>query len=135
MRQKSLGGCRLKNSERCERLKWPRRLLLLTLATCLVKSQQPVGLVPVPNPKPGVNDSGPLLCEVAELKKSETQGLRVYSPDGKQVLINKEDEEGTAQVYLGQADSPGLTCITCQEQPNGPKHNRRKMQPRWHPSG
>ena len=139
----------MKNSERCERLRWPPRLptarfplsrkwpaalLFVTLATCLVKSQQPVGLVPGPNRKP-VDDPERVLCEVAELKKSETQGLRVYSPDGKQVLINKEDEEGTAQVYLGQADSSDVRCITCDEQPNGPKRNRRKMQPHWHPSG
>ena len=110
-------------------------LLFITVASCLVKSQQPAGSIPTPTPKPGVDGFDRLLCQVGELKKSEIQGLRAYSPDGQRVLVNKEDEGGTAQVYLGQADSSVLTCITCDEQPNGPKHNRMKMQPRWHPSG
>src|SRR5215831_10791947 len=74
-------------------------------------------------------------CTVSELKKSDVQGLRVYAPDGKRYLINKEDEEGTAQIYLGREGNAGLTCLTCAERPNGPKRKRFKMQPHWHPSG
>jgi Tol biopolymer transport system component len=74
-------------------------------------------------------------CTVRELKKSDVQGLRVYAPDGKRYLINKEDEEGTAQIYLGREGNAGLTCLTCEERPNGPKRKRFKMQPHWHPSG
>ncbi|MCC6587042.1 MAG: PD40 domain-containing protein [Bryobacterales bacterium] len=74
-------------------------------------------------------------CSVRELRKSDIQGFKVYSPDGSRYVINKEDEHGTAQIYLGGDGKPGLTCITCEERPNGPKRKRFKMQPRWHPSG
>jgi hypothetical protein len=72
---------------------------------------------------------------VKELKRSEIQGLRIYSPDGRRFLINKEDEHGIAQVYLGKTGNPALTCITNTQQPGGPKPRRFKMQPTWHPSG
>ena len=78
---------------------------------------------------------GDRACVVQELKKSETQGLKVYSPDGSRFLINKEDEKGTAQIYIASAQRPELTCITCTEKPGGPKPERFKMQPHWHPSG
>lgn len=74
-------------------------------------------------------------CSVKELKKSETQGLQVQAPDGNRFAINKEDEKGIAQIYIGTRGSAALTCITCTQQPNGPKPDRFKMQPRWHPSG
>ena len=80
-------------------------------------------------------DQDTAACEIRELKKSEVQGLKVYSPDGARFLINKEDEKGTAQVYVGTDESPALTCITCTQRPGGPKRERFKMQPRWHPSG
>jgi Tol biopolymer transport system component len=73
-------------------------------------------------------------CGVQELKKSEIQGLKVYSPDGTRFLINKEDEKGTAQIYIGTGNA-ALTCITCAERTGGPKRERFKMQPVWHPSG
>jgi Tol biopolymer transport system component len=74
-------------------------------------------------------------CEVRQLAKSEIQGLKVYSPDGTRFLINKEDEKGTAQIYLGADNSSALTCITCAQREGGPKRERFKMQPVWHPSG
>jgi Tol biopolymer transport system component len=74
-------------------------------------------------------------CNVRSLKKSEIQGLRVYSPDGRRFLINKEDERYTAQIYIGTSGSSALDCITCAERPGGPKVERFKMQPVWHPSG
>ena len=84
--------------------------------------------------------SGPLLaqqdpCSTAALSKSSLAGLKVYSPDGTRYLVNKEDEGGVAQVYIGQDGSSDLNCITCVERLNGPKHERFKMQPHWHPSG
>ena len=72
-------------------------------------------------------------CSVQELKRGD--GLRAYSPDGSRFIVNREDEKGTAQMYLGIAGQPALTCITCTERPGGPKRERFKMQPRWHPSG
>jgi Tol biopolymer transport system component len=105
-------------------------LLLITIAACSLNSQ--------PQGKQGSSpQSGPAdgPCAVAELKRSAVQGLKVYAPDGKRYLMNKEDEEGTAQVYVGSDEGPGLACITCTERPNGPKRKRFKMQPHWHSSG
>ena len=70
-----------------------------------------------------------------ELRKSEVQGFRLYAPDGRRFVINKEDDRKVAQFYLGEDGSSALTCITCTEYPGGPKAKRFKMQPRWHPSG
>ncbi|HYI95003.1 MAG TPA: hypothetical protein VEX68_15775 [Bryobacteraceae bacterium] len=74
-------------------------------------------------------------CAVRTLRKSPLQGFRVPSPDDHRYLVNKEDEDGVAQIYIGDQGSEELTCITCGEQPGGPKKKRFKMQPRWHPSG
>lgn len=74
-------------------------------------------------------------CSVKELKKSEIQGLKVPAPDGDRFVVNKEDEKGTAQIYIGTTGSAVLTCITCTQQPGGPKLEKFKMQPKWHPSG
>ena len=72
-------------------------------------------------------------CTVQSLTRGD--GLKAYSHDGSSFVVNKEDENGTAQMYLGRDGQPGLTCITCEERPGGPKRERFKMQPRWHPSG
>jgi Tol biopolymer transport system component len=74
-------------------------------------------------------------CDVQTLKRSEIQGLRVYSPDGSRFLINKKDGKGIAQIYISTLGSSALTCITCTQQPGSPKPQRMKMQPGWHPSG
>jgi Tol biopolymer transport system component len=74
-------------------------------------------------------------CDIQGLKKSELQGLKVYSPDGKWFLVNKKDAKGTAQIYIASSGERTLTCITCAQQPGGPKPERFKMQPHWHPSG
>jgi len=74
-------------------------------------------------------------CAIQELKLSEVQGFKVYAPDGKRYLINKEDQKGTAQIYIGTDGGSGLTCITCEQRPGGPKPKRFKMQPKWHASG
>jgi hypothetical protein len=39
-------------------------------------------------------------CEIKELKKSEIQGVKVSFPDGSRFLINREDENEVAQVYV-----------------------------------
>jgi Tol biopolymer transport system component len=72
---------------------------------------------------------------VFTLKKSELPGLFVESPDGKSYLVNKDDEHGVWQVYVGKTGSTALTCITNTQQPNGPKPDRMKMQAHWHPNG
>ena len=79
-------------------------------------------------------------CSVTALTKSALLGLKVYAPDGTRYLINKEDEGGVAQVYIGQTGSSDLSCITCVERLNGPKPARMKMQLEpvvvvWAPSG
>lgn len=85
------------------------------------------------NRRPAASTAG--ACAVQELKRSPVTGLKVYSPDGSRFLLNREDEHGTAQMYLGTDGSSALTCVTCAERPGGPKRDRFKMQPRWHPSG
>jgi hypothetical protein len=80
-------------------------------------------------------DAGTRACNVALLKKSDIQGLRVYSPDGTRFLINKKDDKGVAQIYINTIGSSALSCITCTQQPGSPKPQRMKMQPGWHPSG
>ena len=72
---------------------------------------------------------------VVSLKKSELQGMQVFSPDGNLYLVNKDDEKGIAQIYIGKAGSAAMTCISNTQQPGGPKPDRMKMQPHWHPSG
>ena len=72
---------------------------------------------------------------VRSLKKPELTGVKIYSPDGSRYLINKEDEHGIAQVYVGARGSEALTCITATQQPGGPAPGRFKMQVQWHPSG
>jgi Tol biopolymer transport system component len=74
-------------------------------------------------------------CAVAELKKSDAGGVIVPSPDGKRYLVNKEDERGIGQIYIGDAGQSEVACLTCTERPGGPKRERYKMQPTWHPSG
>jgi Tol biopolymer transport system component len=81
----------------------------------------------------GASSSDP--CTIKELKKSNPQGLKVYAPDEHRYVINKEDDKKIAQMYVGQNGSPTLTCITCEQRPGGPRPQRLKMQPHWHPSG
>ena len=74
-------------------------------------------------------------CAVAQLRKSAIDGLRAYSHDGARSLIVKEDEKGISQVYFSDVRTSELRCATCEQKPGGPKPERFKMQPRWHPSG
>lgn len=74
-------------------------------------------------------------CAVMQVHPSPQLGLTVWSPDGKQYLVNKEDANGIAQVYVGKRDTSIPVCITCTDKVNGPKAKKLKMQPRWHPSG
>jgi Tol biopolymer transport system component len=50
-------------------------------------------------------------------------------------VINKEDANKIAQLYVGSDSSSDLVCITCAQRPGGPAPQRFKMQPRWHPTG
>src|SRR6266487_1564045 len=74
-------------------------------------------------------------CRVKELKRSTTSGAKVYAPDGHRFLINKEDDNHIAQVYVGQTGSSTVSCITCDQRAGGPAPQRFKMQAQWHPSG
>ena len=79
--------------------------------------------------------SDPNACAVQSLVQSVPQGAKIESPDATRYLINKEDGSGINQVYLGTTGSAALTCITCGQVLGGPKPERHKMQPHWHPSG
>jgi Tol biopolymer transport system component len=72
---------------------------------------------------------------VVSLQPSAVQGLQVWSPDGRRYLLNREDANGVAQVYLGDLAGSPLVCLTDVQRPDGPKPGRMKMQPHWHPSG
>lgn len=74
-------------------------------------------------------------CSVSTLDKSSSPGFQVLSPQGDQYLVNKEDDKQISQVYVGRTGSTQLTCITCSQQPGGPKPTRNKMQPTWYPKG
>ena len=87
------------------------------------------------NPSPSPTAGNPNACNVAKLSKSAVQGLKVYSPGGDRYIINKEDDKGVGQIYVGTTGSAQLTCITCTQAAGGPKPDRFKMQPHWHPSG
>ena len=82
----------------------------------------------------GGNGSPPAATAV-QLTKSHLQGFQVASPDGTKFLINQEDAACVAQIYVGTTGSPQLTCISDVQRPGGPKPERFKMQPHWHPSG
>ncbi len=73
-------------------------------------------------------------CAVQQIRPATHGGLTVWSPDGTRYLVNKEDANGIAQIYVGKkGESPA--CITCTDKVNGPSAKKMKMQPRWHPSG
>jgi Tol biopolymer transport system component len=74
-------------------------------------------------------------CSVKALTKTNVDGIVVPSPDGRRYLVNKEDARGIGQIYIGTTGSTGLTCISCTQEPGGPKPDRYKTQPAWHPSG
>ena len=74
-------------------------------------------------------------CAVKSLAVSDVQGLKVYAPDGVRYLVNRKDAAGTAQIYVAAGAGQPLVCISCTEQPGGPKVARFKMQPHWHASG
>ncbi len=97
--------------------------LMLALFGCGDQTSQP----PAPPKPPG--------AEVITLQKSAIQGLQVWSPDGARYLINQEDSVGVAQIYIGSVGVDGLTCLTNVQRSGGPKPERFKMQPHWHPSG
>ena len=61
-------------------------------------------------------------------------GLVVWSPNGKQYILNKPDDAGVYQLYVGTRGSSPI-CISCAARPNAPAPDRNKLQPRWHPSG
>ena len=62
-------------------------------------------------------------------------GLTVWSPNGKQFIVNRQDAAGIFQLYVGDAAGSTTTCITCTQRVNSPAPNRHKLQPHWHPSG
>jgi hypothetical protein len=74
-------------------------------------------------------------CRVARIERTDTGGIVVPSPDGEIVLLNKEDERKVAQIYSRRRGSEDLTCLTCTQVPGGPRGDRYKLQPAWHPSG
>jgi hypothetical protein len=114
-----------------------RRAFGLATTTLLIVVATQVQCVVPPPPSPPRAPGPPAgdpNCNVQSLRKSELQGLRVYSPDERTFLVNKEDERGTAQIYIATSGT-ALKCITCAQQPGGPKPERMKMQPVWHPSG
>jgi len=114
---------------------WSAAAVLLLLMTGPVPGASPVAAQRGSGPRNRGGNRGGDACDVVELRKSETQGLQITSPDGSRFLVNKEDEKGTAQIYVGTTGSSDLTCLTCTERPGGPKRERFKMQPKWHPSG
>lgn len=66
----------------------------------------------------------------------------VYSPDGTQYIISKQDTiDGVFQIYVGNTGSTSLTCISNYEAPGNAGglfrswETRHKVMVQWHPSG
>jgi hypothetical protein len=72
------------------------------------------------------------LCKTVFTRLST--GVAVWSPNGKQYIINQQDAAGVFQVYLGTATSAPV-CISCTQRANGPAPSKNKLQAHWHPSG
>ena len=66
--------------------------------------------------------------------KPAAGGILVWSPTGKQYLVNQPDASGIYQIYVGTAGG-NLACISCTQVSTGPAPNLHKMQPRWYPTG
>ncbi|MEO8592210.1 MAG: IPT/TIG domain-containing protein [Candidatus Solibacter sp.] len=73
-------------------------------------------------------------CAVNYLQPEPRGGITGWSPDHSQYLLNRDDDKGISQIYVGQKGQEAV-CISCSDIPGGPKAKLRKMQPRWHPSG
>ncbi len=74
-------------------------------------------------------------CEVKSITKLEDAGVKIWSPNGEQYLINKKDKNGDYQIYVGAKYDAEPICISCKDLPGGPIGKRNKMQVGWHPSG
>lgn len=74
-------------------------------------------------------------CAITALQKAPVNGVGVYSPDGSRYLVNQEDASGVGQIYVGVTGSSDLACVSCVQLPGGPRPDRYKLQPGWHPSG
>lgn len=75
-------------------------------------------------------------CDVIQVLHNPNE-LLLYSPDSTKYLVNKKDNAGVYQIYIGNTGSTALTCISL----TGPFailrswDKRNKMQVKWHPSG
>lgn len=115
---------------------WLAATTMLIAFACAGQTTAPSGSpAPHEEARPTLSSSRADACAVKEIRKSEIQGLKVYSADGSRFLIKKEDEKGIGQIYIGTSPGPEHRCLTCTQQPGGPRPERFKMQPRWHPSG
>jgi Tol biopolymer transport system component len=74
-----------------------------------------------------------LPCQVMAVDVN-LDGFTIWSPAGDQYIVNKKDEEGTYQLYVGKRGG-SAACISCTKRPNSPLVTRHKLQPHWHPSG
>ena len=109
---------------------------VVTVETLAAQTSAPPSTTPVvPDSSRALPTSAEGACAVRELKRNQEAGVVVPSPDGTRYLVNKEDARGVAQIYIGHTNGTELSCITCAQRPGGPKPERFKMQPRWHPSG
>jgi len=109
-----------------------RRTMSLAVVIAIASS---VAVTSAPRPMAASGGTGPAACDIKSLTKNATEGLKAYSWDGTKYLVNREDANGIAQVYVANAGSTDLTCITCVARTGGPGADRFKMQPNWHPSG
>ena len=58
-----------------------------------------------PRPRSSVKNSGDP-CAIRALNRSELQGFRLYAPDKRRYLVNKDDETKVPQIYVGEEGSP-----------------------------
>jgi Tol biopolymer transport system component len=109
-------------------------ILLLAPICVLMKGQSPAQeRIGVREAEPGRRPGLPAEPCTRAISRAP-DGLVVWSADGKQYIVNKQDASGVYQLYVGAAGSDAV-CISCIQQPNSPAPNRDKLQPSWLPSG
>ncbi len=75
-------------------------------------------------------------CEVKSVRRASSSYENMFvNPASGLVAATQPDAHAVYQVYVGQAGTSNLRCITCTAQSGAPAVNRNKPMISWHPSG
>lgn len=84
---------------------------------------------------PGVTPPASAACDVKEVKLLAEGGDQDWSHARDVIAFDKADASGTWQIYTVRPDGSGELCLSCGAAPGGPRVDRNKGHPAWHPSG